>query len=337
MSDQTSTSRKLRVGIIGGGGIVRAHLPRLKERSDAVEVVALSDVNEQAAQATAEEYSIPLHTTDYKEWLNDVDAVVVGVPTHIHHVIGVDAANAGKAIFMEKPMTRTREQANQLLAAVEKDAVPFQVGFVRRFDDEWLGWRKLILEEKIGKPVVWHDFNSGFGPPTPWFNQEEKGGGPFIDGCIHNYDFALFTFGPAEWAFAHLRSMRQGNTAFDTGTATIHFQSGDKLLLAWSWGLPRTTSGRRVFEFLGPRGVLKYSDDNQFQIETEGEESEPAIEAIPFPAASIGAAFNKQMDEFIAVARGESTPRAGAKEGLESLKIALAVLESGRTGQVVRF
>jgi predicted dehydrogenase len=325
---------RLKVGIIGGGGIVRAHLPRLTERSEAVEVFALSDVNAEAAQRTAQEYSIPRHSTDYKEWLNDVDAVVIGVPTHLHHTIGIDAANAGKAIFMEKPMTRTLAQADELLAAVAKKGVPFQVGFVRRFDDEWLGWRDLIQQEKIGKPVVWRDTSAGYGPGSLWFNSDEMGGGPFIDGCIHNYDFALHTFGPAEWAFAHLRTMREGSTAFDTGTATIHFQSGDELMLAWSWGLPRATSGARIFEFLGPRGVLNFGDNNQFRIQTEGG-TEPAIENVPFPANALGDAFNKQMDEFIEVAKGKSTPRAGAKEGLESLKIARAVLESGRTGQVV--
>lgn len=330
-----SSSKKLRVGIIGGGGIVRAHLPRLKQRVDAVEVLAVADVNAEAAAKTAEEFSIPRHSTDYHDWLNDVDAVVIGVPTHLHHTIGIDAANAGKAIFMEKPMTRTREQADALLAAVEKNRVPFQVGFVRRFDDDWLGWRELILQEKIGRPVVWRDVQAGYGPGAPWFNAEEMGGGPFIDGCIHNYDFALHTFGPAQWAFAHLRTMREGSTALDTGTATIHFQSGDELMLAWSWGLPQATSGTRVFELLGSRGILRYGEENQFEIQTGGEAA-PAIETVPYPERAIHAAFDKQMDEFIEVAQGKSTPRGGAKEGLESLKVALAVLESGRTGRVVK-
>ena len=110
-------SEKLKVGIIGGGGIVRAHLPQLQKRSDAVELVALTDVNPEAAKRTAEEFSIPRHSTDYKEWLADVDAVVVGIPTHLHAQVGVDCANAGKHIFMEKPFTRTREQAEELLAA----------------------------------------------------------------------------------------------------------------------------------------------------------------------------------------------------------------------------
>jgi predicted dehydrogenase len=327
----------VKIGIIGGGGIVRAHLPQLQKRSDAVELVALSDVNAQAAQKTAEEYGIPRHTTDYKEWLDDVDAVVIGVPTHLHSQIGIDCANAGKHIFMEKPMTRTREQADALLDAVAKNNVQMQVGFVRRFDDEWLGWRDLILQEKIGRPIVWRDIANGAGPANQWFNIDEMGGGPFLDGCIHNIDFSLFTFGPAEWAFCHGRTLRENNTSVDTGTATVRFQSGDELNLAWSWGLPKGASGNRIFEQIGPRGVLMPSNlkggdypENTFVIDT-GEEKE----TVEYPPAAIQQAFKDQMDEFIEVARGGSTPRAGGAEGLESLKVALAILESARTQKVV--
>ena len=329
MSDQ-----KVRIGIVGGGGIVRAHLPRLKECSELVDVVALSDVNAQAAETTAKEFSIPRFTTDYKEWLDEVDAVVIGVPTHLHAQIGVDCANAGKAIFMEKPFTRTREQADELIAAIEKNNVPFQVGFVRRFDAQWMGWRDLIQQEKIGKPVVWRDVQASSGPGPKWFNQDEQGGGPFIDGCIHNLDFGLYTFGPVEWVFCHGRTLREGSTAIDTGSATIRFGSGDELLLAWSWGLPGVQfrgTGSNVFEFLGPRGFLKYGEGQTYLVDNgEGAES------ISYPENAIGQAFNDQMDEFVAVAQGGSTPRAGWKEGLASLEVALAILESGRSGQVVR-
>lgn len=332
------SENKLKVGIIGGGGIVRAHLPRLQERSDAVELVALADVNPEAAQKTAEEYSIPIHSTDYQSWLGDVDAVVVGIPTHLHSQVGIDCANAGKHIFMEKPFTRTREQAAALLAAAEKNDVQLQVGFVRRFDEEWLGWRKLVQEGKIGHPIVWRHVNAGPGPLAKWFNVDEQGGGPFLDGCIHDLDFAIHTFGPAKWAFCNGRTLREGSTAIDTGTATIRFESDDELLLAWSWGLPRGSSGRRVFELLGPKGVLMTSalrnestfPENHFVLDY-GEEKE----VVPYPASAIRAAFAAQMDEFIAVARGEKTPRADGHTGLKSLELSLAILESARSGQVV--
>lgn len=235
-------------------------------------------------------------------------------------------------------MTRTMQQAEELLAAVEKNGVQMQVGFVRRFDPEWMKWREQILADKIGRPVSWRNANASFGAPSPWFNQEEQGDGPFMDGCIHNIDFALYTFGPAKWAFLNGRSMRDGNTALDTGTATVRFESGDEMMLAWSWGLPSGSTGGGIFDFLGPKGTLIYSSDKgpkwkeNHLVLDYGETQE--AEQIPF-TSDLDAAFGAQMDEFIAVARGETLPRAGGKEGLASMKLVLAILESGRTGEVV--
>lgn len=332
------SGNKLKVGIIGGGGIVRAHLPQLQKREDAVELVALADVNPEAAQKTAEEFAIPVHSTDYRTWLDDVDAVVIGIPTHLHSQVGIDCANAGKHIFMEKPFTRTRKQAEELLEAVKSNEVQLQVGFVRRFDDEWLGWRELVLQEKLGRPVVWQQVNVGAGPSPKWFNADEQGGGPFLDGCIHNLDFALYTFGPAKWAFCNGHTLREGSTAIDTGTATIRFESDDELMLAWSWGLPAGSSGRRVFEIFGPKGVLMTSalrSESTFQENHFVLDYGETKEEVPYPPNAIRAAFAKQMDEFIEVASGRSTPRASGTEGLASLDLALAILESARNGQVV--
>lgn len=330
------TIYKLRIGIIGAGGIMRSHLPRLKERVDAVEVRAVTDLNPQAAQAMAEEFCIPCHTTDFREWLPEVDAVLVAIPTHLHHTVGMEVARAGKALFMEKPLTRTLEQARAVLNAVTESGTPLQVGFVRRFDEHWLGWRDLVQQERIGRPVVWRDATNGWGPKSAWFLADEMGGGPFLDGCIHSYDFALHTFGPAEWVFAHLRTMRTDTSALDTGTVTIRFQSGDELMLACSWGLPRGVGGHRTFEFLGPAGALQFSATGDYRLLRSIGGLEPEVHTIPRPECGLKEAFARQMDEFIAVANRQTLPRAGGTEGLRALELALAVLESGRSGEVVR-
>ncbi len=86
---------KLKVAVIGGGGISGAHLPQLKAREDAVELVAIADVNTDTAQKTADQYGVPRIVADYHDVLNDVDAVVIGVPTFLHSGIAVDCINAG--------------------------------------------------------------------------------------------------------------------------------------------------------------------------------------------------------------------------------------------------
>ena len=328
----------LKVGIIGGGGIAGAHGPYLKSRDD-VELVALADVNEAAGRASAERFGIAQVFTDYRELIPHVDAVLVCVPTWLHSEVAIAALEAGRAVFCEKPMARTLQQADAMLQAAKKADHRLQLGFVRRFDAEWLAWGEAVQAEKIGRPVVWRDLAAFEGPSAPWYNQDELGGGPFLDGCIHNLDFALMTFGRAKWAFCHGRTLNPTHTAIDTGTATVRFQSGDELLLAWSWGLPAGVSGTRVFEVFGPQGIISWpkgeaaqaSEGKTVFVVNNGENSE----RIESPQSALGDAFDAQMDEFIAVARGEKSPRAGGQQGRDALAVALAILESARSEQVV--
>lgn len=331
---------KVKIGVIGGGGIAGAHVPYLKTLTDQVEVVGVVDVNPEAAKASAERYELSRYATDYNELLPDVDAVLVCAPTAFHADITVACLDAGKAVFSEKPMARTLEQADRMLEAAKRNNKPLQVGFVRRFDDEWLAFRDAIQADKIGKPVVWRNTMASAGPRwSKWFCMDEIGGGPFLDGCIHNIDFALSTFGPAKWAFCHGRTLHAENTAIDTGTATIRFQTGDELMLAWSWGLPVGCNGGTTFEILGPQGTINWPHDEaadaaekRFVI-NRGEEG--GTSDVSYPANALTRGFQLQMEEFLAVARGEIQPRAGGREGRDSLEVALAILESARSEQVV--
>lgn len=323
---------KLRVGFVGAGGIMGVHAPILKRHPD-VELAGVADVYEPAAQAFAQKYELPFQTQSFHDLIERVDAVVVAIPTHLHSQAAAEFLRAGKAVFCEKPLARTMEQAESILSAGRESGAPLQVGFVRRFDDEWLAWGDAVQSERVGRPVVWRDVQAHAGPGSPWYYADEQGGGPFLDGCVHNYDFALKVFGPAEWAFCHARSFK-GSSAFDSGSATIRFRSGDELLLAWSWGLPEGNSGSTVFEILGPRGTISFPRDSKaepaFVVSTGAESAR-----VPFPAGALNDAFEKQMHQFVRVARGQETPTAGAAQGRAALQLALAVLESARTQQVV--
>lgn len=325
---------KIKVGIVGAGGIPRAHLPRLSERTDVVELAAVADVNGEAAAKMAEEFGFGWHGTDYRELIPRVDAVLICVPTFLHRDIAVMALEAGKPVFSEKPIARTLEQAEAMQAAAERTGTPLQVGFVRRFDEDWMTMLQAVQAGKLGGPTVWRDVQAHAGPPSPWFNTDELGGGPFLDGCIHNIDFGNLMYGPVEWVFTHGRSLRSTSTAIDTGTATIRYASGDELLLAWSWGLPRGVQGDRVFEVYGPEGLMKWVPAEGGRIIRIQREND--AEDFEIPADTISQAFADQMDEFLAVAAGDAKPRAGVAEGIASLKVALAILESGRKSEVVR-
>ena len=331
------SEQKIRVGVIGSGGIAGLHLSILAKRLDDVELMTVVDVREDAARAAAEKYGVQRPGVDYESALaGDVDAVLICVPTYLHADIACAALRAGKAVFCQKPMARTMAQAEAMAQAAAESGAPLQIGFVRRFDDEWLAFRDAVQAGKIGRPVIWHDVSSGPGPSSAWYCVDEQGGGPFLDGCIHNIDFALHTFGPAEAVFTHAATFRHEGTALDTGTAVVKFVSGDELMLAWSWGLPAGCSGARVFELLGPEGTMTWPgekpadpDRRAFVINRGSDQREQIL----YPSNALTTAFEREMDEFISVSRGQRQPRAGAREGCESLQVALAILESGRSGE----
>jgi predicted dehydrogenase len=329
---------KLRLGLIGAGAIAGSHLPQLCRRMDDVAVVAAADVNP-AAEAFAAKFSIPRLCTDYRDILDEVDALLICTPTHLHAPIAVDALRHGKAVFCEKPLARTLAEAGMILESAAQSGAPLQVGFVRRFDAEWLAWREAVLNNRIGRPVVWRDIAASSGPAGRWFFDDAAGGGPFLDACIHSLDFGLLTFGPVEWVFCHGRTMKPGATAIDTGTATVRFISGDELLLAWSWGLPEGCRGGRVFELLGPAGLITWPGDEpkgsaqrRFVITT----GKSAKQEVSVAFDSLTPAYDRQMDEFIDVALRRKAPSAGGAEGLAAMRVALAIIESARNGQVVR-
>ena len=106
------------------------------------------------AQARASQFGIPNVLTDYRELLarDDVDAVVIGIPTRFHAEAAVQALQAGKHVLCEKPLARTLEECDAIAAAARESGRVFQIAFVRRFDREWGTIRELIQNGAIGRP-----------------------------------------------------------------------------------------------------------------------------------------------------------------------------------------
>src|SRR3569833_1192043 len=337
---------KVNVSFIGCGGIGQVHLAALAKCGEA-NFAWTVDANPEAAANAAAPYGSALHSVDYRDALGvATDAVVLSVPTHLHAEIAVAALEAGKALFCEKPIARTLEQALDIRRACRRSNAHAMLGFVRRYDQEWLAFRSAIRGGAIGGPVTWNDIVSFEGPVPAWYCQDELGGGPFLDGAIHTLDFALYTFGPAKRVFCKGKTMKPGNTAIDTGTAIVEFASGDELVLGWSWGLPRGCAGGRVFEFLGPEGLITWpggvgSPPSLGTADGEGEMLSCVVdrgvskESIECPAAALQSAYEQQMKEFVAFVRGEARPRADATDGVEALRLSLAVIASARAGKLV--
>jgi predicted dehydrogenase len=150
-------NNRLRVGIIGCGGLAQgAHIPslmRMKE-ADNVEIVAVCDVYQKRLdQAAATTGAAPVR--DYRAMLDnkDVDYVTIVTPEHWHARMTLDAADAGKHIYCEKPMTWSIEQAKQVVKKIQQTSVKMQVGVQGMCDDSYETAQKYVKEGKLGRVV----------------------------------------------------------------------------------------------------------------------------------------------------------------------------------------
>lgn len=150
-------NNRLRVGIIGCGGLAQgAHIPALlkMKETDNVEIVSVCDVYQkrldQAAKTTGAK---PIQ--NYHELLSqkDIDYVAVVTPEHWHAKMTMDAADAGKHIYCEKPMTWSIEEAKKVVKKIQETKVKMQVGVQGMSDDSYETAKRMIKEGKIGRPI----------------------------------------------------------------------------------------------------------------------------------------------------------------------------------------
>lgn len=330
----------IRLGFIGVGGIAGMHLNAAKALG--IPVSAMFDISREAMEKRQQEFGIPNICASAKELAEhpDVDAVLVASPQHVH-LEGIRAAcKAKKPLFTEKPLSRTLEQAHEAVRLVEEAGIVAQVGFVRRYCAEWGAFRSVIESGVIGSPVVWWMTGGSSGPSSPFFMKRSQGGGPMLDGMVHNYDFCRYIWGEPTKIFGSMVNLRPDTDALDTGTAVIEFDGGHCHTILNSWGLPEGVQSGGFHNVLGPKGVFYFGDpDNDppadLDTETHGYHVSKLADGVrkvhPYEKWDMGKA---QLADFVAKAeKGDRNTRATIQDGLKAQEMALAILGEFTPGQ----
>lgn len=185
----------VQVGIIGAGRIGRVHADALCRRIPEAQVVAIVDVNEAAAHAAAAEFGIPHASGNYQDVLNNesIDAVLICSSTDTHSQFIIEAAQAGKHIFCEKPIDFDLKRIDSALAAADQAGVKLLIGFNRRFDPNHVRVKQAVVNGDIGTPHLLHIISRDPAPPP--LSYIRVSGGMFLDMTIHDFDMARFLIG----------------------------------------------------------------------------------------------------------------------------------------------
>ena len=187
--------KKLNVGIIGAGRIGKVHAETIAFRLPEATPVAITDLNREAAEQVAARCGIPKVAESSEEIFADprIEAVLICSSTGTHADLVVQAAEAGKHIFCEKPIDHTLAKIDRALAAVAKAGVKLQIGFNRRFDANFARVRQAVASGEIGTPHLMHIVSRDPAPPP--VSYVKVSGGIFLDMTIHDFDMARFLIG----------------------------------------------------------------------------------------------------------------------------------------------
>jgi len=148
--------KEVNVGIIGLGRIGKLHLHNVIAQIPDIKLIGVSDIIENSLQEVSQKYDIPIIKNDYRYLLDnkEIDAVVICSSTDTHAKIIIEAAQAGKDIFCEKPIALYLKEIDRALKAVEEAGVKLQIGFNRRFDPSFMKAKEMVKQGKIGKPHI---------------------------------------------------------------------------------------------------------------------------------------------------------------------------------------
>lgn len=198
-SRQHHTGKKLRVAIVGCGGISDMHLRTFKKFAD-VEVVAGVDSKPERLEWARSTHGVPETFTDWKEMLRKVkpDAVDVCTPNGVHAAVVIDAANAGCHVSTEKPMAMTPKECEKMIAAADKAKKQLAVGFQYRFHPSTKFLTQAREEGEFGKVmfVKCQALRRRGIPNWGVFGRREmQGGGPMIDIGVHVIEMAHYVMG----------------------------------------------------------------------------------------------------------------------------------------------
>jgi inositol 2-dehydrogenase len=328
----------LAVGVIGLGEMGRIHAHNLATLPK-VRLLAVASRREEARSAAAASLAVPRLYADYEALLgdDDVEAVVIAANTSEHADLVAAAAQAGKAIFCEKPAALTLAEMDRLLSVVRAAGVPFQIGFMRRFDPPYARAKRHIEAGAIGQPVSLLGISRD--PYLPAAEEESAlaRGNLFLDLGIHDYDLAcwlmgsqvveVYTIGGA-LVYPQLRDFGD----LDNAQVSLRFASG----AIGSINLSRNARyGYDVrTEVLGSEGGLRIGELRHVALDRLIKDG-VRYATYPWYQERFAAAYRRELCQFVAWVQGQAGPAATGKEGRTALAIALAATESFRRGQPV--
>ena len=337
----------LRIAVAGAGWMGRRHIATLA-RSSECKLSALVDPASSAA-AAARDAGVPLYSS-----LEDLfaqerpDGVVVATPNQLHEQHGLACVAAKVPTLIEKPLSDNVEAAERLCVAGERAGVPLLTGHHRQHNPLMAAAMDVIQSGRIGRPVAVVG-TAMFCKPDSYFNEgpwrREPGGGPILINLIHEIGNLRALCGEISAVQAIVSTAVRGFAVEDTAAINLQFESGvlgtfivsDTAASAQSWELTTgedpnypANADEDCYVVAGTRGSLAIPT---MRLKSYGGE---ASWWTPFVNETVTVTradpWDRQLENFCAVIRGEAKPVVSARDGLQNVRVIAAIQRAAATG-----
>lgn len=330
---------KIKVGVIGAGRIGKIHASNIIKNFADVEVKAVADINADALRDWAAELGIQHVYADYKKVIEDqdIDAVIICSSTDTHSQITIEAAQAGKHIFCEKPIDYDIDRIHQALEAVKVAGVKFQVGFNRRFDHNFKKVRELIQKGSIGDVQIVKVISRDPTPPPAEY--VKVSGGMFLDMTIHDFDMVRYLTGSEVievYANAAVLVDKAIGEAGDVDTALISLKFANGAIGMIDNCRQAVYGYDQRVEILGTKGSISVANDTPTTVIVSTERFVSSDKPKYFFLERYMESFEAELKAFFNCIVNDTDPIVTGIDGLKPVLIGLAAKQSYQKGTPIR-
>jgi phthalate 4,5-cis-dihydrodiol dehydrogenase len=328
---ETRSEPDLGVAIFGAGRAGHGHARAIAE-TDGARLVAVFDADAERAGAFAETHGCLAFTSSDKVLeRDDVQMVMVALPNFLHEQATVEAASAGKHVFLEKPMADTLEECDRMLAAVQRSGVHLLVAHSQRYFASTVRARALLQSGELGQPVYATDtWYKPFGAENrlPWFLDRATGGGMWLMNGAHMVDRTCWVLDTeVESVRAWIGTAFHALPVDDANMVFLTLRNGLHATIVHAGYRTRGVDKCEV-EVTCSDGMLRFdSYSNQVAVDRDGAYQPIEVERVD--------PFAEELSNLIGAIRGTEPLRASPAWGRHIVEVLLAAEESSRSGREI--
>ncbi|HVN48075.1 MAG TPA: Gfo/Idh/MocA family oxidoreductase [Bacteroidota bacterium] len=327
------------IGIVGLGTIAQTiHLPILSKFSD-VEIVAVCDIDRTKAQYVADKFKVRRYYNNFEKMLiveQELDGIAICTPTLWHKEMAIAALEAKRNVFVEKPLSRTAKEAEEIVEVMKKHHTKLMVGMNNRFRPDAMILKSFIEDKALGK--LFYSKAGWFkklNPESAWLTKRaQSGGGVVLDLGIVMFDLAFWMMG-----FPEVKEVSATNYSHhtkdveDSSIISLKMKNGSILTIEASWSFESTSDffycdcfGTEGSGSLNPFRIVKRMHDNLVNV---------APASVETPQMLYRKSYENELKHWIGALRGLHPIVSSGEEAVHRMKIVDLIYKSAKSGKAV--